>query len=440
MRRNVDDPAAPTNARCARDRGRGRDRDRVHPGIGSHRPEEPGWRDRIAQLAETTDGSAADDKIIESVDRVAAFNPAILAIRWSTTVASLALSAQHFSDQDWSVAAACGVVIAYTVFRTLTPIRYLGDVKSLLRVLAEVPAVHRGGRLHRLLGVAVHLLPADGRHRGRVRPGLRLRHPGRPVRVVRRHRPVPDRGRRPTRRITFSAECTVVLLLVALIAGYARRISGEADRQHSLALDRLGPPRRRQRPALLPAPGHPDPAGLARPRRRPRHDARPPARPLRLRLRRHPGVRRHRRHLAGRPHRGHPVPRRADARARCPGPLKRVIAEQRRHQRQQPADAGGPGLAGRASTGPLRRAPGPRLARSASSSLERQADRALHRPRRRAAQRLRRAGRRWPSTTPAGSAGCAPSAPTRSAPASPATCTTASASPSPTSPSSSTAS
>ena len=45
-----------------------------------------------------------------------------------------------------------------------------------------------------------------------------------------------------------------------------------------------------------------------------------------------------------------------------------------------------------------------------------------------------------PSTTPAGSAGCAPSAPRRSATASPATCTTASASRSPTSPSSSTAS
>ena len=30
------------------------------------------------------------------------------------------------------------------------------------------------------------------------------------------------------------------LLLVGVVAGYARRISGEADRQHSLALDRLG--------------------------------------------------------------------------------------------------------------------------------------------------------------------------------------------------------
>jgi signal transduction histidine kinase len=32
----------------------------------------------------------------------------------------------------------------------------------------------------------------------------------------------------------------VVVLLVALVSGYARRISGEADRQHTLALDRLG--------------------------------------------------------------------------------------------------------------------------------------------------------------------------------------------------------
>src|SRR5690606_18275593 len=41
-------------------------------------------------------------------------------------------------------------------------------------------------------------------------------------------------------RITTSAQWTLILLLVALVAGYARRISGEADRQHTLALDRLG--------------------------------------------------------------------------------------------------------------------------------------------------------------------------------------------------------
>ncbi|MFQ5557165.1 MAG: histidine kinase, partial [Acidimicrobiales bacterium] len=39
--------------------------------------------------------------------------------------------------------------------------------------------------------------------------------------------------------LRIALQWSVVLLLVAVVAGYARRISGEADRQHSLALDRL---------------------------------------------------------------------------------------------------------------------------------------------------------------------------------------------------------
>ncbi len=41
-------------------------------------------------------------------------------------------------------------------------------------------------------------------------------------------------------RVQLSIEWSLVVVLVAVVAGYARRISGEADRQHSLALDRLG--------------------------------------------------------------------------------------------------------------------------------------------------------------------------------------------------------
>jgi uncharacterized protein YigA (DUF484 family) len=40
--------------------------------------------------------------------------------------------------------------------------------------------------------------------------------------------------------VRTTAQWTVELVLVALIAGYARRVTGEADRAHSLALDRLG--------------------------------------------------------------------------------------------------------------------------------------------------------------------------------------------------------
>jgi len=207
--------------------------------------EDLGWRDRIHQMAETTDGSSAEDGIVDDVDRVATFGPAILAIRWSTTITSLALSAQHFADRDYAVVAASVIVIAYTAFRTLTPIRYTGDVRSLLRVLSEIilfivvvdlTGYWESPFIFSLLTAVI----VAGFARGfgfAIRVGL----------FASFAVSVPYLLDDPTGsrlaihdRITFSAEFTLVLLLVALIAGYARRISGEADRQHSLALDRLG--------------------------------------------------------------------------------------------------------------------------------------------------------------------------------------------------------
>ena len=155
------------------------------------------------------------------------------------------------------------------------------------------------GLLHRRLGVPVRLLADDRGDRGRVRPRLRLRRCAWPS-CRPRPSPSPTWPRRSTNeRVQLSIEWSLVVILVAVVAGYARRISGEADRQHSLALDRLGPPDRRQRPAVLAAPGHPDAAGLARPRRRARHHHHPPPGPVRVRLRRHLRARRHRRRLAG---------------------------------------------------------------------------------------------------------------------------------------------
>ena len=37
-----------------------------------------------------------------------------------------------------------------------------------------------------------------------------------------------------------TVQWTAELVLVAMIAGYARRVTGEVDRQHTMALDRLG--------------------------------------------------------------------------------------------------------------------------------------------------------------------------------------------------------
>ncbi len=98
------------------------------------------WRDRVVELIETTDGSTHDDGIgvFDRIDRVAAFAPAILAIRWGTTIASIALATQHPDQPRWLIGGWCIVLVLYTVLRTARPIRYRGDVKSLLSVIGEV--------------------------------------------------------------------------------------------------------------------------------------------------------------------------------------------------------------------------------------------------------------------------------------------------------------
>jgi signal transduction histidine kinase len=197
------------------------------------------WRERLAQLAETTDGTAAEDGLIDKVDRVASFGPAILAIRWSTTMASIALAAPYIFERDLRIGLWCTAIIAYTAFRTLSPVRYLGDVRSLVAVLAEV-ALHvlllctSGQWDSPFIFSLITAIIVAGFARGfgfAIRVGIAS------SLAVTIPYLTPDPSQQ---RITLSAEWTLVLLLVALIAGYARRISGEADRQHSLALDRLG--------------------------------------------------------------------------------------------------------------------------------------------------------------------------------------------------------
>ena len=143
-------------------------------------------------------------------------------------------------EADWWIVGWCGVVLAYTVIRTPSPIRYLGNVRSLLEVVCEVALLVAAVASTGLLGLAVHLLAAD-----RDRPS-----PASPAGSASRLRigiasalavsiPFVLDPTIAGAEIRITVQWTVVLLLVAVIAGYARRISGEADRQHSLALDRL---------------------------------------------------------------------------------------------------------------------------------------------------------------------------------------------------------
>ena len=203
--------------------------------------EEPrGWRTRLSTLARTTDGTAQQDGLglVDSVDRVAAFGPAILAIRWGTTVVSISLAIERYQGNR-AVAAWAVVILAYTIFRTLSPIRYVGTVRSLVEVLAEVGlgvamVTTTGAWDSPFIFSLMTAVIVAGFGRGF---GFALRIGIASAVAVTVVELVPDHS---DAQIQLSAEWSLVVILVAVVAGYARRISGEADRQHSLALDRLG--------------------------------------------------------------------------------------------------------------------------------------------------------------------------------------------------------
>jgi signal transduction histidine kinase len=199
------------------------------------------WRQRLQQLSDVTDGSTHEDGIglTQRVDRVAAFGPAILAIRWGVTIAAVALATQQYDDRPTAMALWSAVALTYTIVRTVRPIRYTGDLRSLLEVLGEV-ILFAGCLMATGLWESPYILTlltsiaVAGFARG-FSFGLRVALTASmavslPFLIEDPH---PD-------RVVLCGQWTLVFLMVALIAGYARRISGEADRQHVLALDRLG--------------------------------------------------------------------------------------------------------------------------------------------------------------------------------------------------------
>lgn len=199
------------------------------------------WRDRVMRIGEATDGSTADDGIglAHRVDRLAAFAPAILVVRWTIAIASIALATQHFDEKPYSVAVWSTIVLVYTLSRTLEPLRYTGDVRSLLEVIGEVIlnvacVIATGYWDSPFILMMLTAVTVAGFARGY---GFALRIGLASTLAV----SLPYLLQDPSRtRIVQSAQWTLVLLLVALVAGYTRQISGEADRQHTLALDRLG--------------------------------------------------------------------------------------------------------------------------------------------------------------------------------------------------------
>ncbi|MCU1371982.1 MAG: Signal transduction histidine kinase [Ilumatobacteraceae bacterium] len=181
---------------------------------------------------------APDDEL--RTDQVAPFRPAILGIRGGTTAVSVALASPAFTDGDLWTVGWCFLIVGYNVFRIVRPVRYVDDLRSLVRVIGEVAfhtiAVAATGYWESpFIFALITAVMVAGFARGfafalRVSIASCLAI-GIPF-MLQDGATVTD--------LRTSAQWTVELILVALIAGYARRVTGEADRAHSLALDRLG--------------------------------------------------------------------------------------------------------------------------------------------------------------------------------------------------------
>jgi signal transduction histidine kinase len=152
----------------------------------------------------------------------------------------IALAAPQLGDLRGQYVVVAVVLALYTAYRTVRPIRYHDDATSLLLVLAEVAltvlAITATGywaspyTFSMLTAVAV-----AGFARGF---GFSLRIGAASALAV--SIPWSFDTAYDEDALRLSVQWSVEILLVALVAGYARRISGEAAEQQTLAMDRLG--------------------------------------------------------------------------------------------------------------------------------------------------------------------------------------------------------
>jgi len=178
--------------------------------------------------------------LADDVDRLAPFRPAVLAIRWGTVLVSFVLAAPEIVNGDrWLIVWLIGLA-ALGVRRTRYPLHYTGDTRSLANLLAEtgfvIVAVNATGSWFSPL-VFTLLVPVitAGFARG-FGFGFRI------AITIAAGVLLPDllMGRYVPAEAELAVQWVVMLLLVSVVAGYGRRISGEADRQHSVAMARLG--------------------------------------------------------------------------------------------------------------------------------------------------------------------------------------------------------
>lgn len=173
------------------------------------------------------------------VDRVASFTSLITAMRLATTAISLLLVASRLNEFNTAVPIWTAIIVGYAMFRTFRPMRYEDDIPSLMRVLAEVAlhvaaVVMTGYWQSPLIFTLLTAVTIAGLARGF---GFSIRIAV--VTVLAVSFPFILHSSDQEEAFLQSATWSGIVMLVAIISGYARRISGEAAREQELAMDRL---------------------------------------------------------------------------------------------------------------------------------------------------------------------------------------------------------
>jgi signal transduction histidine kinase len=172
-------------------------------------------------------------------DQIAAFTPLITAARLATTIISVLLVSTSADAQTRSLQLWTALLVANAVFRSFRPLRYADDVRSLAVVLAEVTVtvmavVATGGWRSPLILMLLTAVMIAGLARGF---GFSIRVAVATILAV--TLPSIARAADPRDVVLEALSWGAIVVLVAITAGYARRISGEADRDRELALGRL---------------------------------------------------------------------------------------------------------------------------------------------------------------------------------------------------------
>ena len=207
--------------------------------MGGHRPRS--LMRPLARVGRSNDLDALEETdVFEPHDRIEVFQNVIAVIRWGVLGLTLILATPRIVEFEEEALTVIGAtLILLTVIRHVWPIRfddeYSGDTALLIEVIVSVLAIALSGLWQSPFAFSLSIpIVVAGFARGHVYA----------ARVAGISAILPSALSFWNSGLTIEViqevvQWSLVLTVVGLVAGQARRISGEADRQHTLAMNRM---------------------------------------------------------------------------------------------------------------------------------------------------------------------------------------------------------